>query len=138
MEKPDFYFDKSSKLFLYDSSISSNIYFQNELVEGENYLMLNKYRYIISCENLKGIYISTLQCYEVDDGFMLEIYDNNILLIPVGKNIFYLASYHASKQHLDCMLYTFIKDHNCVIDVTKFSHLFKESNTKLQMYKKLK
>ena len=67
---------------------------------------------------------------------MLQIHDLNVLLIPVGKNLYLLASTNAKGIYLESMLYTFMLNKNCVIDVSKYNHLFKDVSTKLFMYKK--
>lgn len=137
MENINYFYDKSSKIYLYDSSMPKNVFFENELSSESKYILLNKYRYIISTSLLeKVIYISTLEIYEVTDGYMLQIHDLNILLIPVGKNLYLLASTNAKGIYLESMLYTFMLNKNCVIDVSKYNHLFKDASTKLFMYKK--
>lgn len=137
MENINYFYDKSSKIYLYDSSMPKNVFFENELSSESKYILLNKYRYIISPSLLeKVIYISTLEIYEVTDGYMLQIHDLNILLIPVGKNLYLLASTNAKGIYLESMLYTFMLNKNCVIDVSKYNHLFKDVSTKLFMYKK--
>lgn len=137
MENINYFYDKSSKIYLYDSSMPKNVFFENELSSESKYILLNKYRYIISPSLLeKVIYISTLEIYEVTDGYMLQIHDLNVLLIPVGKNLYLLASTNAKGIYLESMLYTFMLNKNCVIDVSKYNHLFKDASTKLFMYKK--
>ena len=137
MENINYFYDKSSKIYLYDSSMPKNVFFENELSSESKYILLNKYRYIISTSLLeKVIYISTLEIYEVTDGYMLQIHDLNVLLIPVGKNLYLLASTNAKGIYLESMLYTFMLNKNCVIDVSKYNHLFKDASTKLFMYKK--
>jgi len=137
MENINYFYDKSSKIYLYDSSMPKNVFFEDELSSESKYILLNKYRYIISPSLLeKVIYIPTLEIYEVTDGYMLQIHDLNVLLIPVGKNLYLLASTNAKGIYLESMLYTFMLNKNCVIDVSKYNHLFKDASTKLFMYKK--
>lgn len=140
MNKINFFYDKSSKLFFYDNTLNDSIFFENELSSQKKYL-INNSRYLISSNSLSTknpIYISSIEKYNVEDGIVLNIHNSSILLIPVGKNIYLLAAMESYKTFYYSILYTFMIDNSCVIDVSKFAHLFKKCNFKLNTFKEIK
>ena len=134
-------YNKDSLISLYDYTFNKKLYFEYETTNYLiNYKETNKKRYIVSKDNLSNVlYIFDANKEEIKDGL---VYFNNvgkIILIPVGENIYLLASYNSPIYNVKTLLYTFMKDYDCVIDVSKYSHLFnKEELTTLKLYKKLK
>ena len=100
--------------------LSDNNYRVNKSVK-----LSNKSRYVISSDCIPNYnYISTLEETICDDGFIITTCQESILLINVGENVYFLASCLVNDHKLYSMLYTFMENHQCVIDVSKFKHLF--------------
>ena len=135
----NFYYDKESKIYNYDNSLTKNIIFQYELNNYNNvklYLQRKK-RYLINKDIMQNsLYISTLTYKSSDDGIILSFNDYKALLIPAGYNLYYLAYTNCSKIPLHSMLYTFMIDNNCHIDVTKYNYIYKGIYIILNTYKK--
>ena len=158
-------YDKNSLISFYDGSFNPNYYFEYEIKEinknsnssnickvfnSENKksiisrkpILFSKTkcnRKIINKDILKDVIYQNGNIYEkTSDGI---IYSNNvgkILLISIGQNIYLLAYYDSPLKNLKSMLYSFMSDYDCVIDVTKFGFLFKSECETLLMYKKNK
>ena len=134
-------YNKDSLISLYDYNFNKKLYFEYEITNNLiNYKETNKKRYIVPKDDLLNVlYLFDTNKEEIKDGF---VYFNNvgkIILIPVGENIYLLASYNSPIYNVKTLLYTFMKDYDCVIDVSKYTHLFnKEELTTLKLYKKLK
>lgn len=135
----NFYYDKESKIYNYDNSLTKNIIFQYELNNYNNvklYLQRKK-RYLINKDIMQNsLYISTLTYIASDDGIILTFNDYKALLIPAGCNLYYLAYTNCSNMPLHSMLYTFMIDNNCHIDVTKYNYIYKGIYIILNTYKK--
>ena len=139
-KKINFSYDKESKVFNYDNSLTKNIIFDYELNNYSNCKLILKKakRYIIDkeCIKEKALYISTLDKYNTEDGIVLSFNDNKVLLIPAGENLFYLAYCNCKRMNLHSMLYSFMLDNNCYIDVTKYNYIYKGIYIILNTYKK--
>ena len=134
-------YNKDSLISLYDYNFNKKLYFEYEITNNLiNYKETNKKRYIVSKDDLLNVlYLFDTNKEEIKDGFVYFNKVGKIILIPVGENIYLLASYNSPIYNVKTLLYTFMKDYDCVIDVSKYTHLFnKEELTTLKLYKKLK
>ena len=137
----NYIYNKKSLISSYDTSFNEKLYFEYETTNNLiNYKLTNKKRYIVKKDDLeKVVYIFDAT---KEEGKEIIIYSNNvgnITLLPIGENIFPLTSYTLPKYNIKPLLYTFMKDYDCVIDVSKFKFLFtKKELTILPLYKKIK
>ena len=67
---------------------------------------------------------------------IISFNDYKVLLIPAGYNLYYLAYTNDKKIPLNCILYSFMLDNNCHIDITKYNYIYKGIYIILNTYKK--
>ncbi len=139
MNQPLFFYDRQSKLYEYDENLSKKLYFPQELNNTVQTLFskTKKQRYILFKEHLSNaMFLTDCKESKTKDGLCFESCDKKILLIPVGINVYFLAYSDASGILLNSLLYTFIQQHQCVIDVSKYFSFFKGNCYTLSLYKK--
>jgi hypothetical protein len=135
----NFYYDKDSKIYNYDNSFTKDIIFHYELNNYNNCKLClhKKKRFLINKDSINNaIYISTLQYNVSEDGIIISFNDYKVLLIPAGYNLYYLAYTNDKKIPLNCILYSFMLDNNCHIDITKYNYIYKGIYIILNTYKK--
>ena len=131
---------KYPNLYKYDNEFTNKYYFKDETEYDNSTFVLSKScRFAINIYNIdKYIYINTINYTQIDDGFIISSIDCNLLLINVGENVFYLAHCnHKNKLLIHSMIYTFMKNNNCIVDVTKYKFLF-ENNFIIPLFEKAK
>lgn len=122
----------------YDISFLKNHYFFDEVSNNLNSYKLTKIkRHILKIEHLdKCIFIESLNYIYTNDGVILSSCDVLVHLIKLSSNFYLLCNYKGSANiTLYSILYSFMTNNDYIIDVSKFSFLFKKSE-KVSIYKK--
>ena len=125
----------------YDNSFNANLLFEFELLnENLSYKLHKSKRFFIDKETLNNpyyIYISYIETNNTLDGVLLTVNDYKIYLIKLSDEVYYLANInnHKINNLTLSILYTFISDNNCVLDVTKYKYAFKNISIPINLYK---
>lgn len=140
-------YNKNERLYKYDETFSEKYYFQNEIDEKASHLFVLNKRYsrkIITTDTLKGVItINSLSENSFSDGIVINSCGLEIVLISIGTNIYYVAKCNKIESikielYIKSILYTFMSQHKCVIDVTRYSFYFDNQTINIPIYKKLK
>lgn len=121
----------------YDENFKSSYSFNFPLFKNKKCRIVSK-RYLVNSFLNKYIYLYDLSIDKTKDGFLLQMAENKILLNKIGTDIYILSYLNCkNKLSLNSMLHTFIKNNNCVIDVSKFKRFFTKEETKIiKVFKK--
>ena len=130
-------YDKNSLISFYDNSFDKKLFFEYEIdISNKDYKLSNYNRKIILKDNLKEvIYLNDNNIEQIKDGILYSNNVGKVMLIPVGENIYLLSYYDGPIYNVRSLLYSYMSDYECVIDVSKFYNIFKEEFTILDMYK---
>ena len=130
-------YDKNSLISFYDNSFDKKLFFESDFLKEDKQYELTKYnRKIILKDNLKEvIYLNDNNIEKIKDGILYSNNVGKVMLIPIGENIYLLSYYEGPIYNVRSLLYSYMSEFECVIDVSKFYIIFKEEFTILDMYK---
>lgn len=121
-------------LAIYDENFKANYFFEDEI--DNTYKKLKKKRYFLTSDSIKNImFLNELPITLTKDGLCINFLELEIYLIKLSETVYLLEKTNKLNASLKAILYTFMKNNNCLIDVTKFAFFFKDETNTIDLYR---